>query len=40
MSGGAGTDKLVGGLGADHAEGGLGTDSCVTDAADDQPGGC
>ena len=40
LSGGAGTDKLVGGLGADHAEGGLGTDSCVTDAADDQPGGC
>ena len=40
LAGGPGTDRLEGGPGADHAEGGGGGDRCVTDAADDAPGGC
>jgi hypothetical protein len=40
LAGGPGADRLEGGAGADHAEGGGGGDRCVTDAADDVPGGC
>jgi Putative glucoamylase/RTX calcium-binding nonapeptide repeat (4 copies)/Protein of unknown function (DUF3131) len=40
MSGGPGADRLAGGFGADHAEGGGDGDRCVTDRADDAPGGC
>jgi hypothetical protein len=40
LAGGPGTDRLEGGAGADHAEGGGGGDRCVSDAADDAPGGC
>jgi len=40
LAGGPGADRLEGGAGADHAEGGGGGDRCVSDAADDAPGGC
>jgi hypothetical protein len=40
LAGGPGADRLKGLAGADHAEGGEGRDRCVSDAADDAPGGC
>jgi hypothetical protein len=40
LSAGPGDDVVAGGAGADHAEGGEGRDTCVSDAADDPPGGC
>jgi hypothetical protein len=40
LSAGPGDDVVAGGAGADHAEGGDGRDTCVSDAADDPPGGC
>jgi Putative glucoamylase/RTX calcium-binding nonapeptide repeat (4 copies) len=39
LAGGPGGDRLAGGRGADHSEGG-GGDRCITDGADDAPGGC
>jgi Putative glucoamylase/RTX calcium-binding nonapeptide repeat (4 copies)/Protein of unknown function (DUF3131) len=40
LSAGPGDDVVAGAAGADHAEGGEGRDTCVSDAADDPPGGC